>query len=55
MDCQHITGGGGFTPAVNKKREDAESMYDMSMIDGIVRMELRPTELIGSKNRSSSN
>ncbi|MGB1818323.1 MAG: hypothetical protein ACPHK2_01755, partial [Candidatus Poseidoniaceae archaeon] len=45
---QHITGGGGVSaPAVNKKREDAESMYDMlQMIDGIVRMELRPTGLL---------
>ena len=48
---QHITGGGGVsTPAVNKKREDAESMYDMlQMIDGIVRMELRPTGLLDPK------
>ena len=48
---QHITGGGGVsTPTVSKKREDAESMYDMlQMIDGIVRMELRPTGLLDPK------
>lgn len=44
----HIEGGGGANSAdLPKKHPEAESMHRMlSMIDGIVRMEIRPTGLL---------
>jgi excinuclease ABC subunit B len=44
----HVTGGGGAIPAeLEKKHPEAESMHSMlGIIDGIVRMEIRPTGLL---------
>jgi len=44
----HVASGGGAGPADQaKKHPEAESMYDMlQAIDGIVKMELRPTGLL---------
>ena len=55
MVCSTLLGERRFHTSSKQKREDAESMYDMlQMIDGIVRMELRPTGLLDA-NRSPSN
>ncbi len=45
---EHATSGGGAGPADrDKKHPEAESMYDMlQAIDGIAKMELRPTGLL---------
>ena len=48
LGLQHMRGGGGVEePVLAKKHAEAESMYDMlQMIDGIPRMEIRPTGLL---------
>lgn len=48
IGLQHMRGGGGVEePVLAKKHAEAESMYDMlQMIDGIPRMEIRPTGLL---------
>ncbi len=51
MGLRHMAGGGGVNePEYPKKQPDAESMYDMlQMIDGVPRMEIRPTGLLDPK------
>jgi len=48
LGLQHMRGGGGVEePVLAKKHTEAESMYNMlQMIDGIPRMEIRPTGLL---------
>lgn len=48
LGLAHIQGGGGVEEAeLKKKHPDAESMYDMlNMIEGVTRMEIRPTGLL---------
>ena len=48
IGLQHFPGGGGAnTPQLTKKSPDSESMYDMlQAIEGIARMEIRPTGLL---------